>query len=178
MSMDEHSSLLPAIEYELMLLSRHWARYPLRPGALEQSGYLLLARLELDHPLSIRRLAEAFQLDVSTVQRQVAQLHKQGFVEYVLVPNAGATRRVQPTASGLAQLHGERERRWQGLERVIGEWPIEDLTRLHDVLLRFNQEIEELMTPAWPRPGESLSAMPLGNEEAPVGDRPSGEERP
>lgn len=152
MPTDDHNLLLPEIEYELMLLSRHWARYPLRASALGQSGYLLLTRLELDHPLSIRELAEAFHLDVSTVQRQVAPLHKQGFVEYVLVPNAGAIRKIQPTPSGLERLRQEREERLRGLERVIGKWDEKDLARLHSVLLRFNQEIEELLTPAWPRP--------------------------
>ena len=65
------------IMYEHMLLLRvatqGVAPYG-RSSALERSATVLLARLEAGGAMSIAELAEAFDLDVSTVHRQVAAL--------------------------------------------------------------------------------------------------------
>ena len=67
------------IMYEHMLLLRvatqGVAPYG-RSSALERSATVLLARLEAGGAMSIAELAEAFDLDVSTVHRQVAAAMK------------------------------------------------------------------------------------------------------
>jgi IclR helix-turn-helix domain len=55
-----------------------------------------LSRLELDQPLSLKQLASSFDLDLSTIHRQVAPLLRQGLVEYVLDPDGGRARKLQP----------------------------------------------------------------------------------
>jgi DNA-binding MarR family transcriptional regulator len=145
--------VLADIEYELTLLSRHYARSQRWAGqTLDRSGYLLLSRLELEHPLSLKELATAFRLDLSTIHRQVAVLLRQGLVEYTLDPEGGPAREIQPTRSGFDRLREDREQNRRGLERVVGTWGDRDLTHLHELLVRFNRGIEELEGRAWPRP--------------------------
>ena len=81
--MDEQSEsrTLRALMYEHMLMSRHALQGSaprLRSATLERSAAVLLARLEASGPLSVGELAEAFDLDVSTVHRQVAAAMKAG----------------------------------------------------------------------------------------------------
>ncbi len=142
------------IQYELMLISRHHMRSSeLRPHhRLEQSAYALLSRLELESPMSLRQLAEAFHLDLSTVNRQVSALLRKDLVEYVLDPDGGVARKVQPTALGLAQLRDDRVRSCEGIAHVMADWSDEDRAHLHAALTRFNQDIERLEETPWPRP--------------------------
>jgi DNA-binding MarR family transcriptional regulator len=153
--LDDQDTLLPDIEYELLLLSRNYARYA-KPGkTLESSGYLLLSRLELGPPLSIKEIATALGLDLSTVHRQVAALQGRHLVKAVFVANSGAIRRIAPTAKGLGALKDHREQNSRALEAILDNWEEPDLARLHDLLLRLNRGIEEREGRVWPRPGSS-----------------------
>lgn len=142
------------IQYELMLISRHHMRSSeLRPHhELEQSAYALLSRLELESPMSLKQLAEAFHLDLSTVNRQVAALLRKDLVEYVLDPEGGVARKVRPTPLGLEQLRSDRVKSCEGIAHVVADWTDEERERLHAVLTRFNQDIERLEDTPWPRP--------------------------
>src|SRR3954453_23852382 len=94
---------LTRLVFELTLLSRHFPASLLRrPGfQLDRSAYLILSRLEIDSPLSLRELSEAFQLDISTINRQVGAMLKQGLVERVPDPDGGIARKIQASAKGM-----------------------------------------------------------------------------
>lgn len=143
-----------AIEYELTLLSRHFLHSQQRtPGTqLDRSGYLLLGRLQLEGPMSLRELAEAFRLDVSTVNRQVNALRRKQLVERVSDPEGGLARKVRATEKGLDLLEADRERQRSGLDRVIGAWGERDRRQLLRLLTRLNTDIEQLEGRPWPRP--------------------------
>ena len=146
-------AVLTRLEYELTLFSRHYlasAKY--RPNQqLDRSAYLILVRLELDNPLSLKELADAFRLDISTITRQVGAMRKQGLVERVPDPEGGIARKVRATAKGLEMLVADRAHSRSGVTRVLSEWPDEDVEAMTVLIARFNQTIEGLENNPWPR---------------------------
>jgi DNA-binding MarR family transcriptional regulator len=159
MSMQERDEMLADIEYELTLLSRHQLRTHQQLGQdLDRSGYLLLSRLELERSLSLKELAAAFHLDVSTIHRQVGALLRAELVEYVLDKDGGVARKIQPTPKGLGRLRDVRERYCSSIGRVVDGWRADDLDSLHALLLRFNRGVERIEGEEWPRPSRETSA--------------------
>lgn len=150
--MERDESVVGALEYELMLLSR----YHLRPNdhgaaVLERSAHILLSRLEHVAPMTIKELAAALRLDGSTVHRQVAALLRRELVSYA--PNDGGelARRVTPTAAGLRQLDETRRIYNEGVERVVEPWPKAKRAEFLALLRDFNFEVERLEGGRWPR---------------------------
>lgn len=144
------------IEYELTLLSRYHTLSRQRgKQKLERSAYLLLSRLELEAPMSLKELSEAFRLDISTINRQVGALERNGYVERVADPDGGVARKIRPTELGLHKLLADRETNCRGVDSVLTEWSDEDSRSLRDMLVRFNRAVEQIEGRPWPRPGES-----------------------
>lgn len=145
---------LTRLEYELTLFSRHYlasAKY--RPNQqLDRSAYLILVRLELDSPLSLKELAEAFRLDISTINRQVGAMRKQGLVERVADPDGGIARKVRATARGLEMLVADRTHSRSGVTKVLAEWQDDDIEKMASLIAKFNESIENLEGNPWPRP--------------------------
>ena len=139
------------LENELVLLSRHHLRRG-RSQSLDRSAYILLGRLELAGAMTLKELASAFDLDISTVNRQVGALERNGLVERVPDPHGALARRVRPTELGLARLRADRVSSSEGVLRVVEGWPGERVGLLRELLMEFNQGIEELEGQRWPRP--------------------------
>ncbi|WP_258957081.1 MarR family winged helix-turn-helix transcriptional regulator [Rhodococcus globerulus] len=140
------------IEYELTLLSRYHALAQRAELHLDRSAYLLLGRLELQQPMSLKELSCAFGLDISTINRQIGALRRQGLVERVEDPDGGLARKVRPTESGLAQLRADREHSTAGVAKVVRNWTPESRRALGDLLRHLNQSVEDLEGRTWPRP--------------------------
>lgn len=145
---------LTRLVFELTLLSRHFPASLLRrPGfQLDRSAYLILTRLEIDSPLSLRELSEAFQLDISTINRQVGAMLKQGLVERVLDPAGGIARKIQASAKGLELAAADREQSQESIGTVVADWNAADIAQLSGLISRFNQSIEHVEENPWPRP--------------------------
>lgn len=141
------------IEYELTLLSRYHALVQRADLHLDRSAYLLLGRLELEQPMSLKELSCAFRLDISTINRQIGALRRQGLVERVEDPDGGLARKVRPTAEGLAKLHEDRRHSTAGVAKVLDGWSPQSRRALSELLLEFNQSVEGLEGRSWPRPG-------------------------
>ena len=141
------------LEQELTLLARHQLSSAAHTPDLEldRSGYQLLSRLELE-PLTLKQLAEAFRLDVSTVNRQVATLRRKGLAERIDSPDGGIARLLRPTKKGLALLQKDRAMRHTQVGRVLETWNDDDVAALHELLAKFNTSIEDLEGRRWPRP--------------------------
>lgn len=141
------------LEQELTLLARHQlASTQHTPDLdLDRSGYQLLSRLELS-ALSLKQLAEAFRLDVSTVNRQIAALRRKDLVERIADPGGGVAQLLRPTARGLALLRKDRAVRHGHVSRVLETWEPAEVEALHRALAKFNSSIESLEGQAWPRP--------------------------
>lgn len=121
------------------------------PTRLDRSGYLLLSRLDAEGAMSIGQLADAFQLDVSTVNRQTGALLRAGLAERIADPGGGLARKLRITPQGTDRMAAERTCRQTDLSRLLESWPSEDVARLEDVLTRFNREVERQDGRAWPR---------------------------
>lgn len=150
--MSEPRDSLNQMQYELMLFSR----YHLRPHVtaeptLERSAYVLLNRLELTAPMTLKELSQALHLDTSTIHRQLAALLRHEHVEYVAGAAGEVARRIAPTAAGLAALVSTRASYEDGLRRVVGDWPEEKQRQLLGLLRDFNQDVERIEGAPWPR---------------------------
>ncbi|WP_329413215.1 MarR family winged helix-turn-helix transcriptional regulator [Nocardia vinacea] len=150
----EDDDELTRLVFELTLLSRHFPASLLRrPGfQLDRSAYLILTRLEMDFPLSLRELSEAFQLDISTINRQVAAMLKQSLVERVPDPDGGIARKIRASAKGLELVTADREQSQEGIGAVVADWTAADIAQLSGLISRFNMSIEHLEENPWPRP--------------------------
>jgi len=144
------------LERELRLAGRHSAMgssHDCPPGdRLERSAYLLLSRIELEGPLSIGQLTEAFGLDTSTVNRQTAALLRAGYAERIPDPAGGIARKLRMTDEGMRRLHANRAWARRGLGEVLADWSPDDIAVLADALMRFNTTLEEKERRSWPRP--------------------------
>lgn len=138
------------LENEMILLSRHALRRG-RRRELDRSAYLLLGRLALVEAMSLKELATAFDLDSSTVNRQVGMLERKSLVERVVDPDGGVARKVRPTVLGLERLRADRESSREGVRLVVQDWPRERVRLLGELLLEFNEGIEGLEGRPWPR---------------------------
>lgn len=148
---------LDRLSFELTLLSRHYNTYSARrPGfRLDRSAFLILTRLEMATALSLRELAEAFRLDISTINRQVAAMSRQHLVVRVPDPDGGVARKVRASAEGLELLAHDRALGRQGMEKVVADWSEADIALLGSLVARFNADIERREANPWPRPGDA-----------------------
>lgn len=147
------TSTLALLEQELTLLARHQisSSHHQPDLGLDRSAYQLLSRLELG-PLSLGGLAEAFKLDVSTVNRQVATLRRKDLVERIADPDGGVAKLLRPTRRGLTLLRQDRKVRHGHVAQVLEHWAPADVEQLSALLARFNSSIEALEGRPWPRP--------------------------
>lgn len=141
------------LEREIALLARHTAlvNKSLSAQELDRSAYLLLSRLEIGDPMTLKELADAFGLDISTVNRQTAALLRHGLAEKIPDPDGGAARRLRPTAAGLAALGRDRTRNIDGINALVGDWDERDRRDLVALLRRLNEGIERRQGLHWPR---------------------------
>jgi DNA-binding MarR family transcriptional regulator len=126
---------ISTIETELMTLVRHLETLG-RTGSLyvevDRAGYLGLRTLERLGPIRTNALADALQLDASTVTRQVAALVADGFVERRPDPDDGRSSTLAITASGrrtMRRVEGERRRVLVEMFRSWDEGERHDLGR-------------------------------------------------
>ncbi|MFC8380848.1 MarR family winged helix-turn-helix transcriptional regulator [Nocardia sp. NPDC056952] len=145
--------------FELNLISRHFPTTTRRrPGfLLDRSAFLILTRLDLGEPLSLRELSEAFQLDISTINRQVGAMLKQELVQRVPDPDGGVARKIKMTADGKAALEADRRHRSSDIGKVVAGWDADDVTELSRLMRKFNRSVEQLEENPWPRPPHSDS---------------------
>ncbi|MEU3532413.1 MarR family transcriptional regulator [Streptomyces murinus] len=142
------------VEFEHMVLGRHQLSSTTRrhqEGRMERSAYIMLSRIEVQGPMSIGQLSDAFQLDVSTVNRQTAHAMRAGLLERIPDPEGGMARKFRLTGEGERKLREERELHVQDLDRVFEDWSAEDVENFARYLQRFNTSVERITGQPWPR---------------------------
>lgn len=142
------------IELETLLLGRHLSpiyRDERGRQKLDRSAYTLLTRLQLQGPMSIGELSDAFGLDASTLNRQTAAMMRDGLVERIPDPEGGVARKFLATKAGKERLAGDRRANIRGLRKVLGDWEDKDVEALAELLGRFNADIESRDGRPWPR---------------------------
>ena len=131
------------IEYEQTLLSRYTLAQHRAEDGLDRSVYLLMSRINGQGPMSIGELSVAFRLDVSTVQRQTTVALREGLLERILDPAGSAARKLTLSDLGRARLTAAREHSVDALERILADWPTDEVNTFADFMHRFNVSIEE-----------------------------------
>lgn len=169
--MSEQEHRLSDLERELTLLSRHFvaSKGPRIGQSLERSAYVLLTRLEVGEPLTLKELAHTFQVGVSTINRQVSAMLRNGLVERIPDPDGGMARKFRPTELGLERLAADRAISRAGTTRLIeaSGWSDQKTEQFLRLLIEFNQSIERLEGLTWARPGDPDEAA---DAEAPAAD--------
>ncbi|KJF20641.1 transcriptional regulator [Rhodococcus sp. AD45-ID] len=143
------------IEFETMLLGRyvglHPPQYKHGGNHLDRSAYTLLSRIDMQGPMSIGELGEAFGLDTSTLSRQTSAMVNSGLVQRISDPDGGMARKFRITDEGMRRLGADRAGNVDGLDRVVADWEPEDVATFAMWLRRFNSDVEKLAGRPWPR---------------------------
>lgn len=144
------------VEFETMLLSRHGYLFGSRARTadwhLDRSAYILLSRIQMEGPMSIGQLSDAFGLDASTLNRQTAAMMRAGVVERIPDPEGGIARKFRITREGEKSLNDDRARYLGILDGLLDDWTEAEVTEFAASLQRLNRAIERLDGRPWPRP--------------------------
>ena len=155
-----------ALVYEVIRLNRLFERAAAQhhgqdPDGIERAAYLLLVQLVKEGPLRLTALAEAVHSDPSTVSRQIAQLVRAGLVARQADPVDGRASLLVATDHGREKFQRKRQKRNEQFAAMLADWSADDLTRLRDLLARFNTDFESykrLPTPTVARPGQESAS--------------------
>ncbi|WP_338452947.1 MarR family transcriptional regulator [Niallia oryzisoli] len=140
-----HEKDLEKIELELTILIRRstFLSSHKKFGNLDRSAYLLLRRLADLGPTGVKILADEFQLDISTISRQVAALEQKGFVDRIPDPTDGRAYTLQITELGTKVFTEHKQSRLERLIEVTNDWSDEDREAFGRLLNKFNQFYEK-----------------------------------
>ena len=132
---------------------------------LDRSAYLLLDAIAAHNPVALGTLAEHFQLDSSTISRQVAVLEARGLVGRRADEDDGRMFRLAITDTGLAQLSSARQARHDLFADLLASWSEEDRRALGKALVRFNNAIagRDLLRRQRTAPADLRLPMPAGD---------------
>ena len=140
-----------AIEQELTLLVRRAQKVHLRGGpaehVVERAGYGILARLHDVGPSRPGELAAHFQVDASTISRQVASLEQAGLVHREPDAEDGRACRLRLTEHGRRVLTTTRAERRGVVRDLLESWSAEDLANFASLLAAFNAGLGTQVAP-------------------------------
>jgi DNA-binding MarR family transcriptional regulator len=138
--MDEHS--LETIDLELAVLLRRLASITSKKlGNMDRSAYLLLHQIISYGPARVKNLADEFQLDISTVSRQVTALEHKGYVYRIPDPSDGRAYSLQITELGNKKFNEYQHLRYTKLEEILKDWSNEDCEQFGQLLRKYNRPL-------------------------------------
>jgi DNA-binding MarR family transcriptional regulator len=117
-----------------------------RPSAetLDIGTFWLLKMVGTSGTVRVTDLASSSNLDVSTVSRHLAQLHKAGMIERAPDPVDRRAQRVKLSIAGQEALTAAVQARRALLERSLEGWAPNDLEQLDQLLTRLVEDIDTL----------------------------------
>lgn len=136
------------LQLELAILARRSERVRVASlddarSPLDRSGYLLLALLEQRGKQTMSQLALAFDLDASTVTRQIAPLERRGFVERERSVEDRRATLVSITESGRAERELVRQARITHMQKRLASWSTKDVRQLATLIDKLNTTLAE-----------------------------------
>jgi DNA-binding MarR family transcriptional regulator len=135
--MDEHS--LGTIDLELAVLLRRLTSISTKKlGNLDRSAYLLLHQIISHGAARVKDLADKFQLDISTVSRQVSALEHKGYVYRIPDPLDGRAYSLQITELGLKEFKEYQQIRYSRLSEIMKNWSNEEQEMFGQLLKKYN----------------------------------------
>lgn len=141
--MDRENDSVEAVEHAITILSRTLESAQ-KERTLTLSAYLLLGEIvQNGGPLGINVLAQALQLDISTISRQVAALESSGLAERFPDPVDARVSLLQMTDLGQTRFQEAHKMRYSLFFELLENWPEEDRRQFGIYLERFNQAIRQ-----------------------------------
>lgn len=140
------ASGIETIEREvLMLLRRADFKKTLdgKKNSLYRSGYLILQALLLNNPMTVGELTDLFQLDMSTMSRQIKALESKGLVERKMGTRDARINHIFITGSGREAVITLRNKRINIYREILNDWSDEDIAVFGRLLTRLNRKIEQ-----------------------------------
>ncbi|MCQ0010725.1 transcriptional regulator [Actinomadura madurae] len=113
-------------------------------GLLERSAYILLSRVRIEGPMSIRQLSEAFDLDPSTLNRQTSAMLRARPGRAHSRPRGRHRPQVPHHVRGERRLDAERAQIVTGIDKIMADWTSDEVAAFAAFLQRFNTDIERL----------------------------------
>ncbi|GGA26958.1 MarR family winged helix-turn-helix transcriptional regulator [Paenibacillus physcomitrellae] len=110
--------------------------------SMDRSAYLLLKWLEKDGPAAIGAIAEAFQLDHSTISRQIAALEGKGWIQRTPSPEDARISVIGITETGAEAVASARSKRTESYGRLLQDWTDEEVETFSSLLTRLNRTID------------------------------------
>jgi DNA-binding MarR family transcriptional regulator len=92
-------------------------------------------------PMRLSALADALELDASTVSRHVKQLEDRGHLGRTTDPEDGRASRIEVTEAGRAALCDHMDRRKRVVTTALSDWSASDRETLRTLLDRVNRRI-------------------------------------
>ena len=114
------------------------------PDDLDPGTFWLLKNIAANGSMRVTDIAQHANLDVSTVSRHVAQMHKTGLIERTPDPEDGRAQLVRMTETGQQKLTADLRARTRLLERSLENWSLADLDQLDRLMNRFVADVETL----------------------------------
>jgi len=132
---------LETIELELAIFVRRITSSSSKAGTLDRSAYLLLHYIHSRGSASVRTLADAFRLDISTASRQTAALERKGYIFRTPDPSDKRSFLLQLTESGTRELFLHKQARLERLTELLESWSEEECHRFGELLRKFNRTL-------------------------------------
>jgi DNA-binding MarR family transcriptional regulator len=131
------------LQLELAVLARRAERarvaaLDIARSPLDRSGYLLLVLLENEGEQTMSQLASAFDLDASTVTRQIAPLERRGFVVRTRSDEDRRATLVSITPEGRHEREAVRTARIAYMRTQLASWDPAKVERLASLLEDLN----------------------------------------
>lgn len=111
---------------------------------LDPGTFWLLKTVSINDSMRVTDLASSANLDISTVSRHVAQLHRAGLIERTPDPDDRRAQRVRLSAAGQESLERAVVARTALLARSLEAWSQADLEELDRLVTRFVTDVENL----------------------------------
>ncbi|MBW5486107.1 MarR family winged helix-turn-helix transcriptional regulator [Streptomyces bambusae] len=101
----------------------------------------VLTVLDRHGEMRLSRLSELLAVDISVTSRHVTHVVERGWIEREADPGDGRCRILRLTPAGRTLLGELRARATATLERVLADWPAEDIAVLNTLLARLRSSV-------------------------------------
>lgn len=142
---DSGESGIEVIEREVvMLLRRADFKKTLdgKKNSLYRSGYLILKALLQNNPMTVGELTDLFQLDMSTMSRQIKALESKGLVERKMGAHDARINHIFITDSGREAVIRLKQQRLGSYREILDDWSNDEIEIFARLLTRLNRKIE------------------------------------
>lgn len=105
---------------------------------LQPAGFGILRYIKATQPVRAGDIAQALGMDKSAVSRQVAVLREMGLVETKADPQDGRAFLLVMSEVSFSALDEIRDEATADYDRILADWPTEEITQFARLLGRFN----------------------------------------